>query len=487
MRVQSLILPLLSGALLLASVAAAPLRDGPDGDGVVAADPPPGDPSGAGAGEAPASSPVPIRGETLLLRAARVIVRPGREIADAEILVQNGRIVAVGAGLAAPPGARVLEGEVVCAGFLDPWSSLGIEPGSAGDLSTTPATAAVDGVDPYDPAEGRREALRGGVTCARVQAGGPAQVGGVGAVVRTAERLAATPGELVVLGDACLSATIGVTRGGRLLDVFERVGEVERLVGQIERGRAYRESWVEHRHDLEEWEKKIAEEAAKLEKDFKKAKKDREKEQKEAAEKDKEFKEKKYKEDRKPRAPKHDADAEVLARAAEGEIPLVVEVHRAEEIRALLAKTAAFDRLRLVIAGGTEAAAHAAELAKRRIPVIVWPAPGLGERPDEYDGHDLALAGELGRAGVQVLIGSGGGPHARDLRNLAALAAGHGLDPAAALAAITTNAARVFDVPDRLGSVERGKDAELLVLDGDPLDTTSRIRFVISHGEVVVE
>jgi imidazolonepropionase-like amidohydrolase len=70
---------------------------------------------------------------------------------------------------------------------------------------------------------------------------------------------------------------------------------------------------------------------------------------------------------------------------------------------------------------------------------------------------------------------------------LAALAVGHGLDRAAALGAITEAPARVFDVGERLGTIERGKDAELLILDGDPLDTTARIRFVVSGGRVVYE
>ena len=470
MLVQSLLLPLLTGALCGAPTVTMPL---PASGGVV--------------GQDEAAPAVVSPGTSLLLRANRVIVRPGKEILGAEVLVQNGRIVSVGKGLVAPEGARVLEGEVICAGFVDPWSSLGMEAGSVSDFGTSPSTQAVDAIDPFDPSTRREEALRAGVTCVRVQTGLQATLSGVGSVVRSAPGPSDAASDVIVLGDACMAATLGITRGGRSLDVFDRVNEVDQLVGQIERGRSYRESWVEYRHDIDVWEKAIAESAAKLEKDFKKAKKDRDKAKKDAEEKGKEFKEEKYKEDKKPNPPKYDPDAEALARVAEGEIPFVVEVHRAPELRALLAKTEKYDRLRLVIAGGTEAVVHAKELAARRIPVIVWPSPNLTGRPDEYDAHDLALAGKLSAAGVQVLIGSGGGPNARELRSLAALAVGHGLDHDAALAAITSNAAGVLDVRDSLGTVERGKLAELLVLDGDPLDTTSRIQFVISNGKVVVE
>ena len=483
MLVKSLTLLLLPGALLLAPALAWPAPDEPGDDGATVAEEADGQPAEAG----PAEPSTPIRGEALLLRAHWVIVRPGKVLEEGEVLVQNGRIVAVGQGLAAPEGARVIEGEVVCAGFLDPWSSLGTDAGSLNDMATTPSTRSVDAVERYDSAHLREEALRGGVVCSRVQVGQRAPLGGVGAVVRNADGLEETGGEMVVLPDACMAATVGISRPGRPADIFDRISEVDRLVGQIERGRAYRESWVEYGHALEEWEEAIAKSVEKLEKDFKKAKKARDKEVKEAEEKGKEFKEEKYKEDKKPREPKLDPDSEALAQVAEGKLPLIVEVHRAEEIRALLQKTASFDRLRLVIAGGTEAVVHAKDLVERRIPVIVWSSPLPASRPDEYDRHDLALARELAKAGVKVVIGSGGGPHARELRTLAALAAGHGLDPDAALAAITTNAASILDVRDALGTVERGKHAELLVLDGDPLDTTARIRFVISHGQVVVE
>jgi imidazolonepropionase-like amidohydrolase len=492
MLVKSLLLALLPGALVSAAALApaAPESSDADAEAVVI--------TTADSERAPAPTPAPavptapvaavdIVGETLLIQAARVIVRPGKEIKDAQVLVQNGRIVAVGQGLVAPEGARVIEGEVVCAAFLDPWSTIGLDPASAQDLGVTPATLSVDALNSYDGVHLRKEALREGVTCARVQVGVRALIGGVGAVVRTADGLEATGGEVVMLADACAAATVGVTRGGRLGDIFDRVSEVGRVVGQIERGRAYREGWVEYRHDLEEWEKAVAKAAEKYEKDFKKAKKARDKKVKEAEEKEKEFKEEKFKEDKKPRMPKYDPDAEALARIAAGELPLVIEVHRVEEIRALLKATADFDRLRLVLAGGTEAAFCAEELAERHIPVIVWPAPLPRVRTDELDRHDLGLAGKLAEAGVRVLIGTGGGARACELRTLAALAVGHGLHPDAALAAITSAAASTLDLREVLGTVERGKHAELLVLDGNPLDSTTRIQFVISHGQVVVE
>jgi imidazolonepropionase-like amidohydrolase len=275
--------------------------------------------------------------------------------------------------------------------------------------------------------------------------------------------------------------------GERAQDPFERVETVDRIVSSLQAGLNYLIAKNEHRHELEEWQKKIAESEAELDKEFKKAKKDREKAQKEAEEKSKEFKDKQYKEVKKPQPPRFDENNEVLARTVDGLLPFFVHAEREAEIRALLAGTAEHGRLRLVLAGGSEATWHATALVERRIPVLVWPAPLGRARSDEREAHDVSLAGRLAQAGVEVLLGSGGRDPAatRDLPLLAALAVSHGLPREAAFEALTLGASRVLGVDDRLGSVEPGKEADLIVLDGEPLASTSRVLFTISSGRVV--
>jgi imidazolonepropionase-like amidohydrolase len=441
-------------------------------------------PGGSQEGEAP---------PPVLVRAERLIVRPGEVVENGAVLIQDGRIVAVGKGLTAPEGARELEGRVVCAGFVDAWSVFGLEPDSATDERTDMATRTVDGVDPYLDRRLKLAVLGSGVTGYRLQVGTNARNAGIGAFVRNHPDQA--PETAVLLEDCCVAASVGLTRGGRAQDVFDRLGEVDRLVGALNDASGYLQDKIEYRYELEAWQKAIAAQEKELEEGFKKAQKDREKEEAEAKEKGKEFKEKKHKEDKRPKPPRYDAEKEVLARVVAGELPLVVEVHRAAELRGLLEGTASFDRLRLVVAGGTEAAAVAEELAERRVPVIVWPSPH-GEllangqpRPDEFDGADPGLAAQLEAAGVEVILGSGGafpsGTGALPL--MASLAVGYGLDPTAALAALTTRPARALDVADRIGTLEAGKQADVLVLDGEPLASTTRVRFVICDGQVVVE
>lgn len=454
------------------------------------------------------SGPAPTEDAGLyFIRAKRVITRPGESLEDAAVIVRGGKIVAVGRDLTKPEGAREIEGEVVCSAFLDPWSALGVSPDSLDDGSTSAATRSVDGIDFYAARNLREEALAAGVTCVRLQAGASARVGGIGAVIRLAPSLSSDAA--IVLPDANVAMSVGLSAnapapqfsveqdgdqifvssaGSKFMDPFDRVAELDRLIAALEGGRNYLQAKVEYKHELEAWQKKIAEKEVELEKDFKKAKKDREKEEKDAKEKGKEFKEKAYKEDKKPAAPRYDEDNEVLARVANGELPLIVHAHRAGEIRALLSGSARFERLRLILAGGTEALACATELTARRIPVLVWPDLDDRGEPDELDGSDLSLAGRLSKAGITVLLGTGGhdASASRDLPLLAELVVGNGLAREKAFEALTLGAARYLDVADRLGSIERGKDAELLVLEGEPLSSTSHVRFVISGGRLVV-
>ena len=420
--------------------------------------------------------------DVLALKGARVIVRPGEVLEGATVLVKNGVIVAVGADVAVPDGARTVEGAVVCAGFIDPWSSLGIDGATFSDGRTNAATRATDGLDPWSSDYARSEAAASGVLMVRVQSGDGSEFGGIGAVVRNG--LAGD--HLVLESEALVAAAVGLSDGRRAKDPFDRVGEADRLASKLEDGFDYRADWLQYADELEAWEAEIAKEEAKLEKDFKKAKKKRDKDVEEAEEEGEEFEDKKYKEDKRPRMPRYDASKEVLARIVDGELPLVVRCEGAAELRALLAATKPFPRLRMTIAGGSGAPLLARELVDRGIPVIVQPIPyadGSSARPE---GHDLGLAGRLEELGVKVLLGTGGA-QARDLPLLAGLAVGHGLDAKAAFEALTVGAARALDIADRVGTVEVGKHAELLVLDGDPLTSQARVRAAISAGRVVHE
>lgn len=437
------------------------------------------------------AGPTVASGDTppLFIKGKRIIVRPGEELQDGAILVRDGRIMAVGRDLRKPDDAKEIEGAVICAAYIDAWGAIGLGVDSLRDASTSAATRTADGLDPWSDDHLRRETLRAGVTVVRVQVGTDSRAGGIGALVRVAPDL--PPGEAIVLADCSVAMSIGKAAApeGEGRDPFERIADLDRVVSAVETGKTYLLARTEHRYDLEEWEKKIAEKETELEKDAKKAKKDREKEQKEAEEKGKPFQEKKYKEDKRPQPPRFDEDSEVLARVANGSIPFLVQADRSAEIRGLLAGTAEHDRLRLVLAGGAEALKSSRILSERRVPVLLSLVPRGRDGSNDIEETSLSLAGDLARAGVQILLGTGGSDPAasRDLPLLTALAIGNGLDRAKAFESLTLGAARAFDASGQLGSLEEGKAAEILVLDGVPLTSSATVRYVITGGRLVVE
>jgi len=163
-------------------------------------------------------------------------------------------------------------------------------------------------------------------------------------------------------------------------------------------------------------------------------------------------------------------DLEALQPVLRGELPLLVHLNRASDIEALMRLGDELE-LALIIAGGAEAWLHADALAERSIPIIVDP---LLTTPRSFDAlHARAdNAVLLAEAGVPVMFSAFSAHFSRKLRQLAGNAVRAGMDPADALAAITSTPAEVFGL-DGMGAVVAGSRADLVVWSGDPLEVTS--------------
>lgn len=181
----------------------------------------------------------------------------------------------------------------------------------------------------------------------------------------------------------------------------------------------------------------------------------------------------------------NELDAEALAPFARGQGLFLVHIESAADIRRLIAFKQHNPGLRFVIHGGAEAWQVAAELARAQIPVILDPLSNLPDRFERLSARlDNALL--LRNAGVRIAIapqpGTVDAHQARLALQLAGNAVANGLAWADAFAAITTGPADIFGVGDRLGRLERGYEADVVVWDGDPLEVMSAPTAVFIAG-----
>jgi imidazolonepropionase-like amidohydrolase len=175
------------------------------------------------------------------------------------------------------------------------------------------------------------------------------------------------------------------------------------------------------------------------------------------------------------------ADLEALIPVVEGRQPLVVYVDRASDIRQAL-RFASEEHIRIILDGAAEGWRVAGDIASAHVPVIVYP---LQDLPVDFEnlGSTMENAGRLSNAGVEVMFKAADGSHrVRETRYDAGNAVAHGMKWQAALDAVTINPAKAFGVSDRKGSLEPGKDADIVVWSGDPFEPATQPQAVLIGG-----
>ena len=174
---------------------------------------------------------------------------------------------------------------------------------------------------------------------------------------------------------------------------------------------------------------------------------------------------------------------EAMTPIMRGEMPVIFDVTTVDQIRGVLALADTFG-IKVVLRGAREAWRLADSLAMRKIPVIVGPLTSVPGAEDPYD-MTYANPGVLARAGVKIAFQTSDAANSRNLAYNAALAVAYGLDADAALRALTINAAEIFGVSDRYGSLAPGKVANVVVTTGDPMDVRSVVRHLFIRGQTV--
>ncbi len=196
-----------------------------------------------------------------------------------------------------------------------------------------------------------------------------------------------------------------------------------------------------------------------------------------------------YKQAKDAKAPEFRTDLkmEAMIPVLAGQEPVLVTAIREREIRDALA-FADKQKIKIILCEAPEAYKVTKEIKERDISVILGPTLDLPLNEDDPYDRSYTTPADLQKAGIRFAIGTFSGTASLSSRNLpyqAAQAVAFGLSHDDALKAITKNAAEIWGVGDRVGTIEEGKWADLLVTDGDPLETKTQVRQLFIKGKAV--
>ncbi|MEV1175927.1 amidohydrolase [Nonomuraea sp. NPDC049784] len=373
-----------------------------------------------------------------------VVPIDGDPIDGGTVLVQNGKITAVGRNVAVPEGTPVVDaaGGWVLPGFVEAHGHLGVHEEAEGwagqdtNEMTDPNGARLRALDAINPADlAFADALSGGVTTAVIKPGSGNPIGGQTVAIKCWGR---TVDDMLVKEPASVKSALG-ENPKRVYGDQKKLPSTRQGVAAVIRDAFMKAQDYKARRAA-------------------------------AASEGKPF-------DR-------DGTLEILVRVLDGELPWCQHTHRADDIATALRLADEFGH-RLIINHGTEGHLLADTLAARNIPVIIGPL-FTSRSKVELRQRSLRNPGILARAGVKLAITT---DHPvvpiHFLVHQATLAVKEGLDPAEALRSITLNPARIMGIDDRVGALKPGLDADVVIWSGDPLDVMSRALRVFVSGQEV--
>ena len=381
------------------------------------------------------------------IKGGTILTMAGPRIENGTVLVRNGKIEAVGKDVPVPAGWPVVEagGRVVMPGFVSPRSQVGISLNwrlqeSVDELSrpVVPEMEVKNAIEPQDVLFPAARSV--GLTTIQVTPGDMNAVGGQGVVIKTVGSIV---DKMVVKDRSVMVFGLGAMAKRKNQMPSTRMGIAALLRENLLAAREYSDRLA------------------------------------------------RYEKEGKGERPPRNFTLEALAPVVRGEMPVMVHAERQDDILTALRIADEF-HLKVVLTGGAEAHKVAEEIRKRNIPVIidkVFRAGGNTEDSD-FDPANLAL---LARAGVQVSFTLGDylawyiplGLMGADPLEVAAFAFKNGLSEEQALEAVTIVPAGIIGCQDRVGSLEPGKDADIVILTGHPFLTRSAPEAVFIGGKLV--
>jgi len=395
----------------------------------------------------------PSRG-TYAIRNAHIVTVTGADIENGTVVISDGKIVAVGPTATVPSGAQVIDarGMFVYPGMMDAGTSLGlveIGQGASGTVDTSevgdlnPNAKAIVALNPHSAHIGVTR-VDGVTSVVSLPTGG--LISGQAAIVNL---VGTTPLEMAVVPTAALVINyprLGQRRGDfggqqQQTNLSEVITANERQVEQIRKMLRDAEAYGRAR---------------------------------DAYAKDKSL----------PR-PDINVVLEALVPYVRGERPVVFRADRRAEMEGAI-KFAEEMKLKSIILGGADAWKITNLLKEKNVPVILTGVLDLPIREDDAYDTLFTSAAKLQQAGVRFAISTGNnGSAVRNLPFYAGMAAAFGLPKTEALKAVTLYPAQIMNVADRLGSIEVGKVADLVITDGDLLEARTRVRRLFIDGRDV--
>lgn len=389
-----------------------------------------------------------------VIRNAHIVTMSGAEIENGTVVISDGKIAAVGATVSAPSGAQQIDGRglSIYPGMMDAGTSMGlveVGQGANGTVDTSevgelnPNAKAVIALNPYSAhiAVTRVDGVTNTLTA---PTGGliSGQAVLINLLGTTQREMAVVPYAALVINYPRLTGRAADFGGPQQPDnLSETLTANERQVGQIRKMLRDAEAYGRAQ---------------------------------DAYAKDNSL----------PRSDRN-VVLEALVPYIRGEQLVIFRADREAEIRGAI-KFAEEMKLKPVIMGGNDAWKIAGLLKEKNVPVIITGVLDLPGREDDPYDTLYENASKLQQAGVRFCISTGdGGAHVRNLPLYAGMAAAYGLPRAEALKAITLYPAQIMNVADRLGSIEVGKMANLVVTDGDLLEPRTHIRYLFIDGRQV--
>ncbi|MFN2455799.1 MAG: amidohydrolase family protein [Pyrinomonadaceae bacterium] len=399
-------------------------------------------------------NPSPARA-TYAIRNARIVTVSGSEIENGTLVIRDGKIEAVGANVTVPVGAEVIDarGLNVYPGMIDLGTSLGlVEIGSGApgtvDISelgdTNPNAQAIFAVNPHTAHVGVTR-VNGITTVLTMPRGGliSGQAALINLVGTSPREMAVTPSAAMVINFPRSSSSGGgfaFAQQGQP-DISELMKTRDRQVEQLRK----------LLRDAEAYGK--AQDA--------------------------------YTRDASLPRPDRNVVLASLVPFVRGQLPVIFTADRETDIRAAI-RFADEMKLRPVIMGGNDAWKVASFLKERNVPVILTGVIDLPQREDDFYDVLYENAAKLQQAGVTFCISTGNtGANVRDLPFHAGMAASFGLPRAEALKAVTLYPAQIIGAANRLGSIEAGKIANLVITDGDILEARTNVRYLFIDGRQI--